>query len=150
MRELAHANPNSIPKAHYVLEEDTTITLPLFTPSRNEEEFYRFGGAIDLDDLNNDRRVPGVSKKLLFIEPTLEGHIEYSIIGREVEVSKKLGLHLETVKERIRVLSRRDKLGRTGMYLKVQLEPESSFESTWKYLSDRDPVLRRHWKIRKK
>lgn len=149
-RELIMANPNSVPKAHIELEQNTTLTVPLFKPSLTEEEFYRFSGAIDIKDIKADRRVPGVSKKLLYIEPTPKGHIEYSILGHEVDVSKKLKIKLDIIKERVRVLSRRDRIGRTGVYLKEQIEPESSFESTWKYLSDRDPVLRRQWKIRKK
>lgn len=149
-RELIQANPNSIPKAHIHLEDNTILTIPLYRPSRNEEEFYRFGGAVDIEDIRKEKRVRGVTKKLLFIEPTDKGHIEYSIKGREVDVSRKLNLNIDTVRERIRVLSRRDAIGRTGVYLKEQLKPDESFESVWKYLTDRDPVLRRQSRIRKK
>jgi predicted nucleotidyltransferase len=149
-RELVQANPNSVPKAHFHLEENTTFTVPLFKPSENEEEFYRFGGAVGISELKAGKRVSGVTKKLLFIDPIEKGHIEYSILGREVEVSRKLGLSLDTVMERVRVLSRRDKIGRTGVYLKEQIDEDTSFEATWKYLADRDPILRRHWKIRKR
>ena len=149
-RELIQANPNSVPKAHFHLEDNTTLTVPLFKPSLKEEEFYKFGGSVGVDEIKEGVRVCGVTKKLLFIDPTKEGHVEFSIIGREVEVSKKLGLSLDTVKERIRVLSRRDKIGRTGVYLNEQIDADSSFEATWKYLADRDPVLRRHWKTRKR
>ena len=149
-RELVMANPNSIPKAHIHLESNATITIPLFKPSTNEEEFYRFGGSVDIRSIENGQRVPGVTKKLLLIEPVEGGHIESSIIGREVEISKKLKIGIETVNERIRVLSRRDSIGRTGVYLKEELDDDDSFESFWKRLSDRDPVLRRQKKIRKR
>ncbi|MHA2404744.1 MAG: nucleotidyltransferase domain-containing protein [Candidatus Kariarchaeaceae archaeon] len=149
-RELVQANPNSVPKAQLELEDNITLTVPLFRPTLSEEEFYRFGGSVNLEELDSGLRVPGVSKKLLVVEPTTDGHLEYSLLGREVEVARKLKLQSETVSERVRVLSRRDKIGRTGVYLKIGIEPDSTFESTWKYLSDRDPVLRRHWKIRKK
>jgi len=149
-REIMLANPNSVPKAHLHLEDDTTLTFPLFKPGKNEEEFYSFGGSIDISDIKSGKRVCGITKKLVFIDPTEKGHVEYSIIGREVEVSKKLGLSQETVLERIRVLTRRDRIGRTGVYLKEELDPESTFEATWKYLADRNPVLRRQWKIRKR
>lgn len=149
-REIIMANPNSVPKAHLELEENTTVSVPLFKPKVGETEFYRFGGAVDHNGIKDGLRVPGVTKKLLFIEPTDKGHIESSVTGNEVDVSKKLGLKLETVIERVRVLTRRDRIGRTGVYLREHVDSESSFEATWKYLSDRDPILKRQSKIRKK
>jgi predicted nucleotidyltransferase len=112
-------------------------------PKRREWEFYRFGGVIDLEELMKDRRVAGVDKRLLLIEPTLEGHKESSVIGRERQVAKLLGVSLDLVEERIRVLGRRDRIGRTGVYLNRQLSPEENFEEVLKQISEKDPIIRR-------
>jgi predicted nucleotidyltransferase len=88
-------------------------------------------------------RVPGVSKKLLLIMPTPEGHTESSILGREAETARLLDVPVDIVKERVRVLGRRDRIGRTGVYLREELAEGSSFEETLKFLQDRDPVVRR-------
>ncbi|MHA1628204.1 MAG: nucleotidyltransferase domain-containing protein, partial [Candidatus Baldrarchaeia archaeon] len=87
--------------------------------------------------------VPGVDKRLILIEPTVKGHIESSIIGRESEVAKILGVSVDIIKERINVLLRRDKIGRTGVYLKRELSPHETFGEVLKKIADRDPIVRR-------
>jgi predicted nucleotidyltransferase len=84
-----------------------------------------------------------VDKRLFLIEPIQEGHIETPVIGNEIVVAKKVGVSLKIVKERVKILMRRDEVGRTGVYLKRQLAPEETFESVLKHISDRDPVVRR-------
>ena len=139
-RYIVQATPNSAIKALYEIDSQVSIVFPLTTLNRREYEFYDFGGKSDLMD---NGRVMGVNKKLLFIEPTDDGHIEWSIIGREYEVAQKLGIGIETVQERVRVLTRRDKIGRTGIYLKEYVPPEKGVEEYLKNLADRDPVIRR-------
>ena len=90
-----------------------------------------------------DIRVPGVDKRLVLIEPTPEGHIEYSIIGREAEAARKIGVSVETVLERVRVLMRRDEIGRTGVFVKVELEPWDSIEEVAKRIARDNPLFRR-------
>ncbi|MHA2199706.1 MAG: hypothetical protein ACXABN_07515 [Candidatus Thorarchaeota archaeon] len=108
-----------------------------------EEEFYRWGGIIDSSGLEGDVRVPGVDKRLILIEPTDSGHSEHGVIGHESMTAKRLGVSTGIAQERVRVLSRRDNVGRTGVYLSRELDEDESFEEVAKKLQDRDPALRR-------
>lgn len=142
-REVVMATPNSAPKGHIHMGEETTVTFPLLAFRPQEEAFYRFGGLLSTAGLVEAPRVPGVSKKLLLIVPTERGHIESSIQGREAETARLLGVPVTVVEERVRVLGRRDRVGRTGVYLREELAEGSSFEETLRFLKDRDPVVRR-------
>jgi hypothetical protein len=145
-RRVELATPQHSIKAHIEVDTDRTITFPLVKLKRREWEFYRFGGVIDLNEIENDKRVAGVDKRLILIEPTPEGHYESSIIGRESSVAKMLNISVDLVEERVRVLTRRDAVGRTGVYLRRKLSPEESFEEVLKKISERDPVVRRRMK----
>ncbi len=142
-REVVMATPNSAPKGHIHMGEETTVTFPLVAFRVQEEAFYRFGGLLPAARLSQAPRVPGVSKKLLLIVPTETGHIESSLQGREAETARLLGVPVTVVEERVRVLGRRDRVGRTGVYLREELAEGASFEGTLKFLKDRDPVVRR-------
>jgi len=142
-RELVHATPFHAIKAHIYLPDNSVVTFPLTNPAPIELEFYQFGGCLDRIGLENELRVPGVDKRLLLIEPTEKGHIESPVIGNELVVAKKVGVGLKIVEERVKILMRRDEVGRTGVYLKRQLSPEETFEAVLKHISDRDPVVRR-------
>ncbi len=138
-RYIVQATPNSVIKACYKVDERTTVTYPLIPMSEREVQFYDFGGKVD----DERTRVSGVNKKLLFVEPNDEGHLEWSITGREHEAARKLHIDIETVLERSRVLSRRDKVGRTGTYMRVEVPEDRGMEEYLKILMDRDPVVRR-------
>jgi hypothetical protein len=84
-----------------------------------------------------------VNKKLLLVIPTEGGHVESSIIGREAETARLLDVPVEVVRERVRVLARRDRVGRTGVYMREEVPEGSTFEETLKHFSDRDPAVRR-------
>lgn len=142
-RELVHATPFHAIKAHIYLEGNSVVTLPLTNPAPIELEFYRFGGSLTQEALLEDKRVAGVDKRLILIEPIKEGHIESPVIGNEVITARKVGVSLKIVQERLKVLIRRDETGRTGVYLKRQLAPDDTFEALLKRISDRDPVVRR-------
>ncbi len=142
-RELIHATPFHVIKAHIYLPHNSVITFPLTSPAPIELEFYKFGGCLKKAELLTDYRVPGVDKRLILIEPTDVGHIETPVIGNEVMVAKKVGVSLKIVKERVKILMRRDEVGRTGVYLKRELAPDDTFEAVLKHISDRDPVVRR-------
>jgi predicted nucleotidyltransferase len=142
-RELVHATPFHAIKAHIYLANNTVVTVPLTAPAPIEFEFYRFGGSLRREDLEAGRRVPGVDKRLVLIEPTEEGHVESAVIGNETITAKKVGVSLQIVREREKVLMRRDEVGRTGVYLKRQLAPDDTFEAVLKSIGDRDPVVRR-------
>jgi predicted nucleotidyltransferase len=147
-RELVQATPSMVLKGHIHLGGETVVTFPLFRMRPREAEFYRWGGLVDGRDLRKQVRVPGVDKRLLLIEPTEEGHVESGVIGRETQVAKKLKVGLGIARERVRVLTRRDEVGRTGVYLTKVLQDEESFEEVAKSLVDRDPALRRTYERR--
>jgi predicted nucleotidyltransferase len=142
-RELVQATPSMVLKGHIHLPENTVVTFPLFKLRSREEEFYRWGGLIGHSGLKDNKRVLGVDKRLVLIEPTDTGHVEHGVIGHEQEVSRKLNVSLEIARERVRVLTRRDHVGRTGVYLTRTLNDDESFEAVAKNLKDSNPALRR-------
>jgi predicted nucleotidyltransferase len=142
-REIVQATPWHLVKGQIYLDDDVSVTFPLVKPTPLEEQFYAFGGAVNLNSVEKGLRTPGIDKRLMLIEPLEDGHRESSIIGRESIAAKKIGVGLEIVKERIDVLSRRDAIGRTGVYLKRSLSPDESFESVLNRLASRDPNLKR-------
>ncbi|MFQ5892636.1 MAG: nucleotidyltransferase domain-containing protein, partial [Candidatus Methanofastidiosia archaeon] len=115
-RKVCQATPWSVVKGHILLQ-DMEISFPLVSPKKIEKEFYRFGGFLDIMGLENKKRVSGVDKRLCLIEPTKRGHRETSILGREGEIAKLLGISLNVVSERVKVLQKRDRIGRTGIFV---------------------------------
>ena len=145
-KRIVQATPKHLIKAHIYLDELTCITFPLTSIREREFDFIKFGGSLSLKELLNDARVAGVDKRLILIEPTEKGHIESPVIGFESIVAKKVNVNVELVKERIRILTTRDKVGRTGVYLNIELSPEENFEEVFKQLKDKDPIVRRRSK----
>ncbi len=144
-REIAQATPMHSPKAHLFLdpEQKVAVTIPL-SPFRSlEEEFYTYGGAASKSELQQGVRKKGCTKKLTLIEPSELGHVESLIIGREAEVAEILGVKPDIVRERVRVLGRRDEIGRTGIFLKLPIAEGASFEEALQQESRNNPALRR-------
>ncbi|RLF96382.1 nucleotidyltransferase [Thermococci archaeon] len=144
-RKIVQATPWQAIKGTIILEDNIEISFPMCEIKKKEEEFYHFGGALTYKEMKEKKRVCGVNKKLLLIIPTESGHIESSIIGKESETAKLLNLSINTVQERIKVLSRRDKIGRTGVYLQRVLAPEENFGEVLKKIIDKDVNVRRRF-----
>ncbi len=142
-REITQATPNHTVKAIIYIDEKTKITFPLIPLRQRELEFYKFGGKIGFEELKLKKRVPGIDKRLMLIIPTNYGHYEYSVIYNALEASKILDISLETIMERIRVLKRRDEIGRSGIYFKKELNDNETFEEVLKERIERDPNLKR-------
>jgi hypothetical protein len=143
-RRIVQATPRALVKAHLVLENGANVIFPLIQPRQIELEFYRFGGETGLKGIREDRRVSGVDKRLMFIRPTEEGHIETPLSDLSPGwVAKQLGVGQAIVEERMRVLERRADVGRTGIYLDRPLAPEESIEQVLDELIKSDPALRR-------
>jgi predicted nucleotidyltransferase len=142
-RLLVQATPNYAMKAHIEVNETVSVSFPLMDMRRVEREFYRYGGEADLSQLQADVRVAGVDKRLMLIEPTPTGHVESSIVGREESVAKLLGISAETVLDRVHALTRRDRVGRTGVFVKRELAPDETFEGVLKNLVEANPAVRR-------
>lgn len=145
-KRIVQATPSHHPKVYYFLdpEEKVVVSHPISRLGKREVEFYYFGGALDRARLESGARVPGVDKRLMLIKPTRRGHLEESVLGREAEVARLLGISIDTVEERVRVLSRRDRVGRTGVFINLELAPEESVEEAVKRLASRNPAFRRN------
>jgi predicted nucleotidyltransferase len=150
VREVAQATPMHSPKAHIYLdnEQKIAVTIPMLPLRSLETEFYKFGGTVGPKELLDHIRVPGCTKRLTLIEPTQQGHIESSILGHEVWTANLLGISLKIVEERIRVLERRDKIGRTGIFLRIPVPDEMSFEEALTKEARGNPALRRTLRLR--
>ncbi|MEM1582690.1 MAG: nucleotidyltransferase domain-containing protein [Candidatus Bathyarchaeia archaeon] len=142
-RILVQATPSYLVKGYIEINERVRVSFPLSKIRNIEREFYKFGGEATLDMLKKGVRVPGVDKRLMLIEPTKSGHIESSIIGQEERAAKMLGISVDTVLNRVRILLRRDRVGRTGLFIERELSPDESFEEVLKRLADTNPAIRR-------
>jgi len=142
-REIIMATPQDSLKLYIYLNEYETLTIPLTKLDKKILEFYSFGGKINLAQLKENLRVPGIDKRLVFIKPTSDGHEESSIINQEHVVAKQLGISLDTVMERKKVLLRREKHGRTGVFLKKELTREDSVSLVLKNLADKKRIIRK-------
>jgi predicted nucleotidyltransferase len=142
-RLLVQATPIYALKAHIEIDERSSVSFPLVKLRPIERDFYTFGGEIDLSTLRENVRVKGVDKRLMLIEPTSEGHIESTIVGREDSVARLLDVLPDIVFDRVKTLKRRDQVGRTGVFIEKELSPEETFEMVLKKLSDTNPAVRR-------
>ena len=144
-RRIAQATPSHTPKAHIYLDavDETCLTFPLTSFRSLELEFYRFGGFQRVEEIKTEKRVPGCDKRLRLIQPTQTGHVESLIRGREREVARIVGVGVRIVEERIRVLTRRERVGRTGIVFSRDLEEDEVFEEALKQVSDTNPIVRR-------
>jgi len=149
-RIIVQATPSYAIKAYIEIEENVSVSFPLVKLRPLEREFYKFGGEISLEELKRNIRVPGVDKRLMLIEPTADGHIESSIIGKEEYAARLLGISVDIVWDRVKALTRRDEIGRTGVFLERELLPEETFELVLKRLADKNPAVRRRMKTSEK
>jgi len=145
-RKLVQATPGSLIKAHIYLPDDTMVTFPLVQPVMRDVDFYSFGGKLGPDKLEDidHNRVPGVNKQLMVIEPNPGGHIETPVSDISPgALAKKLGTGQDIINERIRVLSRRARVGITGVYLERMLAPDEGFEVVLDSIAAEDSLVRR-------
>jgi predicted nucleotidyltransferase len=142
-RELTQATPVHTVKAIIHIDDQMKLAFPLIPLRGREREFYRFGGEVDLVGLRGKKRVPGIDKRLMLIVPTDYGHYELSVMENAAEAAKLVGVGMEIITERMRVLRRRDEVGRTGIYYKEELADGDGFEARLGERIAKDPSLRR-------
>ena len=142
-RLVVQATPTYAMKAYIELCENKSISFPLMKMRKVEREFYKFGGEVSMKNLMDDLRFSGVDKRLMLIEPMRNGHRESVIVGREDYVAKLLGISVETVFDRVHALSRRNEVGRTGVFIEKELSFDETFEMLLKRLADQNPAVRR-------
>ncbi len=140
---VVQATPLTAIRIIIVIDEGVEVSIPVSRLSRTEEEFPRYAGAVSLNDIRHGVRVPGVNKQLLFIEPTSYGHEEWSIIGREEEVARRLEVSLDTVLEREFMRLKRARSGKTGFFLHIEIPPEESPEEKICEFAKMNPAVRR-------
>lgn len=145
-KEIVQATPAYGVKAHIILDALTTVSLPLVDFSNRERMFYKYGGEINLPQLRQNTRTAGVTRNLILIQPTPEGHVEHPVVGHESHVASLLGVPLSIIEERVRVLTRREQVGRTGVFLKHSLNPEESFEEAIEAITMRGLAKFRQWR----
>jgi predicted nucleotidyltransferase len=146
-RKIVQATPMYAMKGYIELDDQCSISFPLVKMRSTEKEFYKFGGEATIEVLKQEKRVTGVDKRLMLIEPTQTGHIESTVVGREEEVANMLGVSLNTVLDRVHALLRRDKVGRTGVFIEKELTPDETFEQALKHVAEKNPAVRRRTKF---
>ena len=149
-RTIIQATPLYALKGYIELDNQTSLSFPLVKMRQVEKDFYKFGGEAAISTLQKGKRVSGVDKRLMLIEPTTEGHVESAIIGQEKQVAKLLGVSPNTVLDRVRALLRRDEIGRTGVFIEEELNSDETFEQAMKKLADKNPAVRRRIKFYQK
>jgi len=149
-RVVVQATPLYAVKGYIEIDKQRCVSFPLVKLRPVEKDFYKFGGEVSLSMLRQGVRVSGVDKRLMLIEPTPEGHIESSVVGREETVAHILGVSLNTVLDRVHALLRRDEVGRTGVFIERELSPDETFEMVLKKLADQNPAVRRRLKLYEK
>jgi predicted nucleotidyltransferase len=147
-REIVMATPKQLPKAHIFFDGNRSVTFPLVRPRKLELEFYFFGGAINIKQIEKGIRSSGVDKRLMLIEPTPDGHVESPVVGREAEVAKRLCVDMDIVRERVKVLTRRVAVGHTGVFVQRMLGPNESFEEVFKKIAETNPAVKSRIKER--
>jgi predicted nucleotidyltransferase len=146
-RVLVQATPAYALKGYVELGENACVSFSLVKMRQVECDFYKYGGQLSVQMLKDNLRIAGVDKRLMLIEPTFKGHVESSIVGREEEVSHFLGVSLGVVRDRVRALLRRDKVGRTGVFIERELLPEETFEMVLRKLAAEKPAVRRRLRL---
>lgn len=149
-RKIVQATPLYALKGYIGLDQQTSLSFPLVKLRPVEKDFYRFGGEASLSTIKKDKRVLGVDKRLMLVDPTRDGHVESAVIGREKEVANLLGVSLNTVLDRVHALLRRDEVGRTGVFIEREVAPDETFEQAVKKLADHNPAVRRRIKFYQK
>lgn len=142
-KDIIQATPGDTIKANIYISEQECLTVPLTKFMKKSFQFYQFGGCLDLDQLLKNERVPGIDKNLILKIPSKYGHNEIDLKNNELYASKLLNIDMEFILQRIRVLTRRDKVGRTGVFLHEKLNLEDNFEKVLKNISDRNSLVRR-------
>ena len=146
-RIVVQATPLYAVKGYLEIDKQRSVSFPLVKLRRVERDFYMFSGELSLPVLKRDVRVAGVDKRLMLIEPTPEGHVESTVVGREETAAHLLGVSLETVLDRVHALVRRNEVGRTGVFIERELSPDETFEMVLKKLADQNPAVRRRIKL---
>ncbi len=142
---IIQPTPKHTPKIYLYLDhlEEQSVSIPIVELEPIEIEYYRFSGMVTLDDLYMDRRVCGVNKKLMFIEPTDRGHREFPVIGYEGYIAKRLGVSISVVMDRVEALTRRIREGHTGLFIEREIPYFEEIEKAIDDLCNENTLFKR-------
>ncbi|MFX1239276.1 MAG: nucleotidyltransferase domain-containing protein [Promethearchaeota archaeon] len=143
LREIIIATPQDSIRLYIHLSDLECITVPLTKMAKETLQFYDFGGKINLARLKNHERIPGIDKRLVFIRPTAKGHEEKSIIDNEHIIARELGINIKTINQRKKILLKREKQGRSGVFFKHRIEKDEITEEVLNRLSRRHSLIRK-------
>ena len=141
---IVQPTPLHTPKIYLVLDpnEERIITIPLVDLKSIEIEFYRFSGMLSLNELRNGKRVPGVNKRLILIDPRPWGHVEIPVLGNEGYIARRLGVSINVVLDRVRALTRREEEGHTGLFIEIEVPQNMSIEQLIEWLCKNNRLFR--------
>lgn len=146
-RSIIQATPYQGPKIIYQLNEQISLTVPFTTLSQRESEFINFGGSLSLPKFQNGEYSPGINKQLMLVEVQDKKGYSFKYISiKNIPihlVARKVNTGVETILERIRVLSKRDEIGRTGLYVNHMLQEGEQPEEVLRKLANEKPSLRK-------
>jgi predicted nucleotidyltransferase len=149
-RRIIMGTPNSTIKGLLILDEKSSISFPLTMPKERELEFYRFSGLLYLEELKENEFAFGITKQLLLIEASEAGYWYSSVIHDKKRVMQLLNISQRIVDERVRVLLRRDEIGRTGKILDYLIPPHENYEQALNKIASKNPIVRNQIKKQKK
>lgn len=142
-KTIVQATPNDVIKAHYDLDDEICLSVLLTDFTHHPYEFYYFGGAVTHAQMEKSERVPGIDKRLVLIQPSSKGHHEISVVDHPGQAANIIGISSEMVEQRIRVLTRRDKIGRTGIFLNQEIGLDENFEEKLAEIAASNQLVRR-------
>ncbi|MFW9929375.1 MAG: hypothetical protein ACFFD1_08290 [Candidatus Thorarchaeota archaeon] len=131
-RTIIQTTPNHGPKVVYELPNKIHISVPFTELSSREIEFLSFGGKLNLPNFQNGEFSIGINKRLMLVEPLDRKGYSFkytSIKSMPIHVvARRVNCGVEVILERIRVLTKRDRKGRTGVYLHHPLNKDEQPE----------------------
>ncbi|MHA2091437.1 MAG: nucleotidyltransferase domain-containing protein [Candidatus Kariarchaeaceae archaeon] len=142
-RRIVMATPNHAIKGQITIERGITISFPLIKFTQRERDFYTFAGKLDYSQLIRKERVVGVDKRLMLIQPNPQGHRERALTSVTLKELVRLGFPQRLIEERKRVLTRRNQIGRTGVFLDHLVSPDEGFDHALQVLASHNSLIRR-------
>ncbi|OLS20481.1 MAG: hypothetical protein HeimC3_40300 [Candidatus Heimdallarchaeota archaeon LC_3] len=146
-RTIIQATPNHGPKTVYEFPNKMHLTVPFTNLSQRESEFLNFGGKLSLPKFQNGEFSSGINKRLMLVESQDKKGFTFKYIAIKSMpihlVARKVNVGVGIILERIRVLSKRDEIGRTGLFIKHILNPGDQPEGVLRELASKNSELRK-------
>ena len=146
-RSIVQATPNHTPKTVYELTNDIHLTVPFLPLSEREMDFVSFGGKLSLSRFQNGDYAVGINKALQLVEPVDQKGFSFkytSLKSIPVHIAaRKANCGVDVITERIRVLSKREEVGRKGLYVNEIIHESEQPEEALRRIAAINPGIRR-------